>query len=239
MSERSEQSVQQIEIGELASQCYEQTHRYFQSQSYDESFCYELIRRAVVKRDAIAWEYTLSQYRPQIEAWVRRLSSHNLDSADAEDIVADAVLRCWRNYSADLFNRSTCLAEVLRYWQDCTRSTVFDWHRRQRRHRWTEAMDDELMAQLPVLPHQEGHVETQVDGRELSLQIWTLVSRHCQDSADHVVARRIFVEGQKPRNVYTETAGLFKDQTEVYRRLRRLKDGLRRDSNFHELWQLR
>lgn len=233
------QPVQQMALSHIAAACDEQTHRFFQNLPHDDSFCYELIRRAVVKRDASAWELALTQYRAQFEAWVRRFYSSSelshASEADLEDLVAEAIARCWRNYTPDIYLRSTCLAEVLRYWQDCTRSAVFDWQRRQKRHRRTEAMDDEVMASFPVLPHEESHVESQIDAHELSQRVWAIVGSHCQDQADHFVARRVFVEGQKPRHVYGEAAALFVDQADVYQRLRRLKDKLRRDVNFQRL----
>ena len=229
-----------LDIHELAQKCADETQQYYRNQDFDERYCYELIRRAVLKQDVLAWDCVVGQYRAQLESWVRRACSFDATQEDIEDLVADAIMRFWRNYKADLFGRSTCLAEVLRYWQDCARCAVLDWQRRQRRLRGTQSLDDETPGQaqpLSLAPGTEGHVETQIAQQMSRQHVWRMIYGCCQDETDRTVAEQVFVQGDKPRQVFSEGLRnkLFINQAEVYRRVRRLKDCLRHNQAFREL----
>jgi DNA-directed RNA polymerase specialized sigma24 family protein len=225
-----------LDSHQLAERCAQETQRYYRNQDFDEAYCYELIRRAILKQDMLAWDHVISQYRIQLESWVRRACTFTATQEDIEDLVAGAIARFWRSYKPELFGRSTCLADVLRYWQDCARCTVLDWQRRQRRLQGVQSLDDETQT-LSLTTENDSNVENRV-ARQLTRQhLWRIVNSCCNDQTDREVAQRVFVAGDKPRHVFLEGAhkGWFVDQAEVYRRIRRLKDCLRHNQAFREL----
>ncbi len=225
--------VHQMDHLTLAQRCMEETQYFYHRQSSDDRFCLELFRRAIVERMTPVWDSLIAQYRPQIEAWVRRVCPPRATAEDVEDLVADAITRYWRNYNAAAFARATCLAEVLRYWQDCARSAVFDWQRRSRRYALNESLDELQLRTVLQTPARE--VEERSADQDMQRRIWETVSACCQDSTDVLLVRRIFMEGDKPQAVFTTHPALFESQLDVYRRIRNLKERLRRSSELQLL----
>ncbi len=218
------QSARLLDTPSLAAECAEQTARFYQRQVSNPDFCFELFRRAILKREPTAWDALIAQYRPQIERWIRRVGP--TDAETIEDLTQDAITRFLRAYGAEDLARASSLAAVLRYWQDCARSAVLDW---QRKRPWVvSSLDSDEDARLDIVRSHE-NVEGQVARHEAGQRLWQLVRQHCQDETDVLLAHRVFVEGYRPREVYAENTPRFATQTEVYQRLRNLKDRLRRD----------
>jgi DNA-directed RNA polymerase specialized sigma24 family protein len=217
-------SVRHLNIQALAAQCAAQTELFYRRLASNPDFCFELFRRAILRRDQAAWDALVAQYQPQIERWVRRTGPN--DPEIVADLAQDAITRFWRAYGADDLARAGRLAEVLRYWQDCARSAVLDW---QRKRQFAAISLEEAGRGDSAVAARHGEIEGQVMRRELGRRLWLLVRQHCQDEADLVLAHQVFVEGCKPREVYAENSQWFATQAEVYQRLRNLKDRLRRD----------
>lgn len=216
---------------ELVAQCAEQNRLFYQRQGNDQQFCLELFRRAIVKREDLAWTALVTQYRPQVERWIVREGSISVQIL--EELVADAIMRFWRAYTPNDFLRARGLSDVLGYWRDCAHSAVVDWQRRQRRE--TFLLDD-----LDDIPSPNGESDRWADTlaqQELRAELWRLILAHCQDEDDVLLIHRVFMEGHKPRHVFAQNPHRFVRQEVVYQRLRNLKDRLRRDSQFEALLQ--
>lgn len=222
-------SVRHLDTETLAARCAEQTALFYQRKSSDELFCYELFRRAILKRDSAAWEALVQQYHPQIERWIQRTGSPDADTL--HDLTQDAIVRFWRAYTADQFAKARSLAEILRYWQDCARSAYLDARRKDRAQ---VVSFDPIGSVAPASPRME-RLEDRIALRQARQQLWERVRHHCQDEADRLLAQRIFIEGCKPAQVYREYPQWFVRPTDMYQRLRNLKDRLRRDPLIQQL----
>jgi RNA polymerase sigma factor (sigma-70 family) len=219
----STHSIRHLKTVAIAERCAEETARFYQRKSSSDLFCYELFRRAILKRESAAWEALVKQYRPQIRRWIRRAGSPDEDSL--EDLTQDAILRFWRAYNSDQFAQAGSLSEILRYWQDCARSALLDWSRRERHKVLLFDSHENLPHFLSAGDRPEVHMAL----REARLKLWELVRHHCKDEVDMLLAQRVFVEGCKPRQVHSECPQWFVRRTDLYQRLRNLKDRLRRD----------
>lgn len=215
----------------LRADCAEQMARFRLERANDPTPCLILFRKAIMHRDPVAWEALIAIYRPQIERWIRR-RGFSVDANLLDELVQEAMVRFWRAFTPEQFVRSRSLAEVLSYWQDCATCAYLDWLRRSRNA--PDALDDADGAPHPkatlsdTLPR--GLVQVEARNR-----LWELVARQCQDEADRVLAHRIFVEGQRPRDVLQENPNHFAGINQVYQRLRNLKDRLRRTPELLEL----
>lgn len=221
--------IQHLDTTGLIARCAEQNRSFYHRQANDERFCLELFRRAIVKREDAAWTAIVAQYRPQVERWIQRMGS--VDVQLAEELTADAIMRFWRAYTPNDLFRARGLSDILGYWRDCARSAVLDWRRRTRR----EALSlDDLDGFTS--PNKAGNPwEDRLAQQEIRAQLWHLVLEHCQDEDDLLLTRRVFVEGLKPREVFAQAPQRFTRQEEVYQKLRNLKDRLRRDPQVETL----
>jgi len=217
----------------LAQRCMEETQRFYHRQHSDDRYCLELFRRAIVERIASVWDSLVAQYRSQVESWVRRACPSYATAEDVDDLVADAIVRYWRNYNAAAFARATSLAEVLRYWQDCARCAVIDWQRRSRRHALFISLEESQFDFALRTPARE--LEERSGNLDVHRRLWQTVSACCQDATDALLVRRIFMEGDKPQAVFAANPTLFESQSDVYRRIRNLKDRLRRSGELQTL----
>ena len=223
--------VPQSDLAALRADCAAQMERFRQEHSNDPTPCLLLFRKAILHRDPAAWEALVAVYRPHVQRWIRR-RGFGADTNLLDELVQEALVRFWRAYTPEQLARARSLADILHYWQDCATSACFDWLRRNRNAPASlEEVDDQPIPEVLVpdaLQHNLVWTETRA-------RLWQLVARQCQDEADWIVAHRIFVEGQKPRDVLRENPDHFQNIDQVYKRLRNLKDRLRRTPNLLDL----
>jgi len=220
--------IENVDVAILAARCAAETGHYYQRLDSDPRFCFELFRRAILAGSAPAWDALMAAYRPQIERWIRQMGV--LDTRKIEDLTQEAALRFWRAYGAASFAHARGLADVLAYLRDCTRAAVLDDRRRPDPASQLTPLDEGI----PAAP---APTERELAQEGPRLALWRCVSGHCHDEADRLLARCIFVEGCRPKEVYIENPQWFARQAEVYQRLRNLKDRLRRDPLFKTLLQ--
>lgn len=219
---------------DLRADCASQMERFRQERSNDPTPCLLLFRKAILHRDPVAWEALVAVYRPHVQRWIRR-RGFAADAGHLDELVQESLVRFWRAFTPEQLAHAHSLAEILRYWQDCAGSAYLDWLRRGRNAPASldEADGEPLPKTLVPDTLQRDLVQAEARGR-----LWQLVAEQCQDEADRIVAHRIFVEGQKPRDVFREDAAHFESIDQVYKRLRNLKDRLRRSPNLLDLLEM-
>ena len=225
----------QTDLAGLQADCLSQMERFRQEHANDPTPCLTLFRQAILHRDPAAWEALLSVYRPYIQQWVRRrgvIADTNL----VDEMVQDATVRFWRAYTPEQFSRARSLADILRYWQDCAATAYFDWLRRGRNapDALEETDDGTIPKELVTDALPENLMQAETDRPLLPI-----VVEQCPDEADMVIAPCVLVEGQKPRNVLREHPDHFESIEQIYKRLRNIKDRLRRNPRVLELLEAR
>src|SRR5690348_13302436 len=116
-----------LSIEALCRRCREETARYRRGQSYDDRFCFDVFRRAVVERDDACWEQLNAIYREQVAAWCRRAGASQ--PTDVEELAVLAWEKFWASFTPQKLAASNGSAGVLRYLQMCAHSVVVDAHR--------------------------------------------------------------------------------------------------------------
>lgn len=219
----------------LRSDCAAQMARFRQEHANDPAPCLTLFRRAILHRDPAAWEALLSVYRPYVQQWVRRRGIVT-DPDIVDELVQEATIRFWRAYTPAHFAQARSLADILRYWQDCATCACLDWLRRGRNA--PDALDETDNGPLTARVLISDGPQQDLIQAEARNRLWQLVAGQCQNEADRIVAHRIFVEGRKPREVFREASQHFQSIDQVYKRLRNLKDRLRRDPEILALLEM-
>jgi DNA-directed RNA polymerase specialized sigma24 family protein len=215
----------------LQANCSAQMERFRQERTNDPTPCLLLFRKAIMHRDPAAWEALVAVYRPYVQRWIRR-RGFSADANLVDELAQEALVRFWRAYTPEQFAHARSLADILRYWQDCATCAYLDWLRRGRNApQPLEEVDGSTVPKALVTDAlQENLVRTEARGR-----LWQVVAEQCQDEADRILAHRIFVEGQKPRDLLREYPDQFESIDQAYKRLRNLKDRLRRTPGLLEL----
>src|SRR5215216_6092591 len=112
-----ENELQSMPVDDLAQKCAQETQSYFHKRSNDSSYCLELFRRAIIRRDDDAWAAIYAQYQPQVERWVYRHPNFRLINQEAQDFTMQALERFLKYFTAEKFSESQSLPAILNYLQ--------------------------------------------------------------------------------------------------------------------------
>jgi hypothetical protein len=213
--------VETLPLAIVAAACRLETDCYLRGEHAPGHACRELFRRAVRQRDDDAWRALFAQYRPLVLAWVRRHpAAAGLDLAD-DDWVALTFARFFGGVRPGEFGTFAAAAQLLQYLKLCVHSAVLD-EARARRRTAAERLDE-------ALPDRRPDVEAAAVDAEAARRLWEAIMARTSDEGERVVARLCLAGGLKPREVQARHPALFPAVTDVYRRLRNLRERLARD----------
>ncbi len=217
--------VRVLPVAELAGACREETAKFLRREPSRDSFCLELLRRALVERDQAAWDAVFAQYRGVVLAWVRQHPAGSAVREDDEYWVNRSFERFWSAVGPERFALFPNLATVLRYLKLCAHSVLLDAVR--------------ALGPQPAVPLTEqavagGAAGWVVDAEALAAseaaaqELWGAIDAELHDEAERLVARLCLVLDLKPREVYERHPDRFADVADVYRVKRNLLERLRR-----------
>lgn len=221
-----------LTLAGVAHRCSQETERFFQRQSHDPRYCFELFRRAFVGRDQRAWALVYSQYQPLVAGWVERHAAFSATGEEAQYFVNRAFEKMWNAVPPDRFAGFADLASLLRYLQVCVNSVLLDWVRRAELD--SISLEDELLGKVYVAGGRgEGHNPLAGLHRQ---ELWTALAERLNDDRERRVIYGSFVLGLKPRELHRHFEGTFRDVLEIYRIKENVMARLRRDAEFCEIF---
>lgn len=215
--------MQELPVTVLAERCGEESRRFSRGQEHDDSFCYELFRRAIVGRVGEAWAALIAQYRGLVRDWIWR---HALASSieDHDDLATRAFERFWQAVRPERFAAFPHLSSLLRYLKLCVFAALIDQTRGQRgweEHRAAGELADEV----------EGvRVDEVVLDEVGRANLWAAIERALPDAAERLVVYLSCVIGLKPREIARRHGEVYPSVGEVYRIKRLALERLRRDA---------
>jgi DNA-directed RNA polymerase specialized sigma24 family protein len=225
-----ENDLQHMPVDDLAQRCAQETDLYFTHHDYDSSYCFELFRRAIQKKDERAWKVIIAQYEPLVARWVDRwMSKHpdfSLANDEAQDFIAQAFERFWVSFTPAKFDRSQSLAAVLRYLQMCVNGAITDtWRKLSRLQLEQETKDEEQEFSEPE-PTPEDILQAD--------EFWQLIKKKSKDPKEYTVVYASFGLALSPREILAEYPGVFSDIKEIYQYKANLLDRLERDEEIKD-----
>jgi DNA-directed RNA polymerase specialized sigma24 family protein len=227
--------VHQDELGLLtlagiAHRCAQETELFFQNQQDDPRYCFELFRRAIAQCSHAAWELVYRQYRPLVSGWVARHTAFPVSGEGTGYFVNRAFEKMWSALTPDKFDLFADLRSILRYLQMCVHSVIVD-HMRLREHE-TLRLDDQLPAAFN--PAAGSTVEGTALARLRREELWNWLNQRLKTEQERCVIYGTFVLALKPRDLYAQYRGTFRDVQEVYRVKENVIVRLRRDSELEQ-----
>ena len=208
-------------LPELARLCQQETAQYLRREVSRDEYCLELLRRAIVERDQVAWDAIVRQYRVMVLSWLRKGYGSAMRAEDDDHWVNRTFERFWLAVGAERFASFPTLASLLQYLKQCAITALLDDARQVSRHR----IDERIAEWTATTPDPEPSTIDALAQRDL----WQLIFAEAQDDAERAVAHGSFVLGLKPGEIHDRHPQHFASTAEVYRVKRNLIDRLRRN----------
>ena len=201
-------------------------------QSFHESYCYELFRRAIVQHDQHCWVEIIEQYKNLVYGWLRPfMPTGKLGETTVEEMGVRVFTKFWQFYDPAHLQEARGLASILDYLKSCVRTCILEEERAQQRH----------TRQLSELSAEAQTVERQVVDEALNNiqheQIWRLIRDSCKDESEQLIAWLTFQSGLTPREIKALHPEQFRSVDEVHTMKRKLLDRLRRNKELRATWE--
>ena len=223
--------LQALTLAGIAHRCARETERFFQRQSYDPHYCFELWSRAIVERDQPAWEHIYNQYCPLVAGWVEDHQAFPNSGEEVQYFVNRAFERVWSALTPSKFGQFRDLRSVLRYMKMCVHSVILDEVRRAE-----QAVVGAQADVASVNGRANGPtVEDQALRRLGQEEFWGKIEARLRGEKERLVVYCSFVLALKPREIYAQYPEMFRDVNEVYRIKENLLARLARDPELKKL----
>lgn len=243
-----EMPMGEMPIDRLQHHCHQETRRFANQQPHDPRFCLELLRRALTNHDAQAWYVVYHNYQRQVSKWVQAQLSFVVSHSELQTLVDDAFLK-WHGAfkrTPEKFTNYPTLAALLGLLRLCAERVVQDFVGKRQRE----------MRVLPLtMPDTDNGNEGRHNPRRpLASQLIDTLSSHysriladeklyallqslLRDQKEWLVMIALFLEEQKPRELYDAYPDLFASVDEVNTIRERLKARLARNEQFRQQLQ--
>lgn len=223
--------LQLLTLTSIAHRCARETELFFQRQSDDTRYCFELFRRAIVELCQRAWEFVYDQYHPLVAGWVERHSAFPDSGEEVQYFVNRAFEKMWAALTPEKFGRFPNLKSLLRYLKMCVHSVILDQVRKAER----SAVDMEAESLAAENGSNAPNVESQTLARMQRQEFWDEIQVRLRNEKERLVVYGSFVLALKPRELYSHSQEMFRDVAEVYRVKENVLARLRRDADLKKL----
>ena len=217
----------QLDYDELARRCRQESKHYLAGRSHNETYCFELFRRAIFDRDQAAWQAVYTQYQALVAAWVRQHSKFQPIDEEPAFFVNAAFAGFWRRVSKpEITLHFNNLGQLLQYLKQCAHSAIEDAYRRQQYcPPDILAWDDLAETVVDNAPSPEERAISQAEVGTLERAILNRL----QNETEAVVATLSWKYGLRPREIQRHRPDLFTGVSQVYRVKRNILNRLLRD----------
>lgn len=237
--------VAELTVDGLQQACAQETRRYLNQQAHDPRFCLELLRRALTINDEQAWYAIYHHYQHQVCKWVQTSLAFAISKSELQTLVDDTFLKWHGTFrrNPQKFADYPNLAALLGLLRRCAERTVQDFVRKRQHETTTVLFDatdaddggDRLPGAKRMLTNQElDHLNIQHNRRVDDEKTLALLQSWLRDEKEWLVATALFLEEQKPRELYNAYPHLFTSVNEVNTIRERLMARLRRNEQFRQ-----
>jgi hypothetical protein len=231
MSIRMDESIRQMNLTLLADRCTDEMKLHRRKETYDDRFCLEIFRRAIMQRLDQAWEVLQQRFGETVRIWLHSHASNDvaLMRDSEENYVAQTFSRFW--YAVrDQHLEFSSLNAALSYLHATLNGIL------------TDTLRSHLRSREVPIPESGFSEEPLSEDSVDASSAWQSIQRLLIDQREQRVAYLLYYCGLKPREIVTRCPQEFDDIKEVYRlnhnvveRLRRNRDQLRRLLNDEEV----
>ncbi|HEY7418632.1 MAG TPA: hypothetical protein VH593_25870 [Ktedonobacteraceae bacterium] len=197
----------------------QEMRKYHRREPSNDSYCLEILRRAVVLHDHEAWAALQALLNESVRLWFIRHSYREIAlryEPIEQNYVDDAFRRLWQAIS-DQGSVFSSLAGAMSYLHLCLNAAVMDVLRAYARPR-EERIPDAGSAGEPVVEdsYHEG-------------ELWEVLISLLPGKREQRLAYLLFHCNLKPREIIRYCPGEFSDESEIYRMKRNILDRILRN----------
>jgi hypothetical protein len=211
-------------LDELTQHCTSETEKFNRREPSDARFCFELLRRALADELSDAFTRVYQIYERQVLIWVHSHSGFARSSESADYFVSTAWSAFYFALHGPKFNSFPSLPQVLAYLKLCVHTAIAQYLRDQQPAPTLPLDDAPDAAHLPDLGAQI-----------VAAELWRQIERLLTDPRDLLLARCVFVEDLKPRQIVKAYPTRWKDEREISVELYRVRRLLRNDLDLRQL----
>lgn len=203
-------------LDQIAHRCRQETENFYQNGRSDDTYCFELFRRAIVDRLQQAWELIFTQYNSLVIGWVSRHPAFAQASEEREYFVNRAFERMWHAMSAEKFGKMANLKALISYLKLCVHAAVLEHvERRTNKAEWSEA---DIAQDVNSFGGSTGDIVAgAVEADMVATEIWGMITEVVKSDEELILARCTFIYEMKPSEVVEYFPDHFSDVKQVYR----------------------
>ena len=213
-----------MSVDDLARRCAEETDRYSRREVSDEQFCFELLRRALAEGAADAFTRVYQIYERRVLGWVLAHGLFARTGESADFFATEAWSAFYFALRGPKFAGFASLSRVLQYLKVCVHTAIVQ-----------HVRDQQPAPSVPIEIAAEPAETPDMDARAVAAEIWRRVELALPDEQDRLLARCVFVEDLKPRQIIAFYPGRWRDEREISVDLYRIRRTLRKDPELRGL----
>jgi hypothetical protein len=223
MEVRVRESLSQMNLSSLSHRCSHEMSKRRRKESFDDAYCLEIFRRAIVQGVDQAWVVLQDRFGDSIRMWLHSHPRNDvaLRHDTEENYVAMTFTRFWHAVHDQKLEFQSLVA-ALSYLHATLNGIIMDTMRSQMRSK-----------EVP-LPEADSHEEPAANESDKEQSIWLSIQQLLSGPQEQRLAYLLYYCGLKPREVLVRCPNEFADIQEIYRlnckiveRLRRNRDRLR------------
>lgn len=207
-----------LPLDALVQRCVEETEKFNRRRESDSRFCFELLRRALADQSAEALTRVYQVYERQVLGWVYNHRGFGRTGEEADYFAHAALSAFYFALRGPRFTRFDSLPKLLSYLKLCVHSAVAQYLRDQRPDTTEQLEAVDRPADLP-----------DPSERAEAAELWQHICRLLPDADDQRLARLVFIQDLKPRQIVAEQPEGWASEREVTLAIYRLRRLLRAD----------
>lgn len=212
-----------LSVDDLAQRCAEETDKFNRRQPNDAQFCFELLRRALADSSSEAFTRVYQIYERQVLSWVYSHSRFAQTGESADFFAGSALRTFYFALRGAKFEHFASLPKVLSYLKLCVHTAIAQYIRDQQPTTTTSLDEVTEAAHTPDL------------GMRADIsELWVYICHLLPDPRDRLLARCVFIQDLKPRQIVQEYASQWSSEREVSVAIYRIRRVLRGDAGLQE-----
>jgi hypothetical protein len=212
-------SVESLSVAVLAQHCQEQTARFSRREPTDDSYCFELLRRALGQGLDDAFSQVFGIFQALVLAWVQHDTRFARTGESPEYFVNHALSNFYFALRGPKFERFPTLQNALAYLKMTTHSVVTQYLRDLAQ---PPSMRDDAAAEV-------GQPDPALEQRLGALSLWERICALLPDPRSQHLAHCVFVQEMRPREIVRAFPGQWRSERDVTVALYRIRVLLRAD----------
>jgi hypothetical protein len=220
----------QLSISELIQGARREIAQFQRRRATDDCYAYELMRRAIVLQDDLAWSGMYELYHPVVSSWILCQVPKPVGE-DLEALVNEAFARFARAMTAQKWCNFACVSALLGYLKCCAKSAATDYHRWGQPRQHEDSLESLSQSQEPL---SDDCAESVIE-RLAAQELWRIVSCEAPAEEERLILILHIAHGMPPRTLQQRYPTVFPRVQDIYRIKRNVLERLQHNKELRQL----